>query len=104
QRNLRKCASFSAAVANCALMTSNIAQRRYDSRLPGAIGKTVAAVATAATAATGAQTPAPAAAVPRFTVEAFPPTLGVMKAVQLVAHGRPGTLELREVPDPKPGS
>jgi 2-desacetyl-2-hydroxyethyl bacteriochlorophyllide A dehydrogenase len=27
-----------------------------------------------------------------------------MKAVQLVAHGKPGKFELRELPDPKPGS
>ncbi|MEO5802920.1 MAG: zinc-binding dehydrogenase [Verrucomicrobiota bacterium] len=26
-----------------------------------------------------------------------------MKAVQLIAHGVPGTMELREIPDPKPG-
>ena len=26
-----------------------------------------------------------------------------MKAVQLLAHGQPGTFELREVPDPVPG-
>ena len=27
-----------------------------------------------------------------------------MKAVQLVAHGAPGKFELRELPDPQPGS
>src|ERR1051325_10058594 len=27
-----------------------------------------------------------------------------MNAVQLLAHGAPGTLELREVPDPVPGA
>src|SRR5216117_2948688 len=41
--------------------------------------------------------------VPGFTPEVFGRRLDAMQAVQLVAHGRPGRLELREVPDPKPG-
>src|SRR5882672_7540239 len=37
----------------------------------------------------------------RFTPHT--PYAGPMKAVQLIAHGQPGQLELREVPDPSPG-